>query len=89
MKPRLESPLPFWFTALVLAALIGLNLPVAPVGLRYRAAYQNAVRLGKSVEEAEPGSLAAQEVGALWRLVQDGLWPSLADHDDEVQALVS
>ena len=69
--------------------LIGLNLPVAPVGLRYRAAYQNAVRLGKSVEEAEPGSLAAQEVAALWRLVQDGLWPNLAEQGDEVQALVS
>ena len=56
-------------------ALLDMGLPVAPVGLRYRAAYQNAVREGLSVEEYDPSCLASQEVGGLWSHVSQNLWP--------------
>lgn len=56
-------------------ALEGFGLPVAPVGLRYRLAYQNAVRTGLTAQELEPDSLAAFEINALWHHVQRELWP--------------
>jgi len=56
-------------------ALEGFGLPVAPVGLRYRLAYQTAVRAGLTAQELEPDSLAAFEINALWHHVQRGLWP--------------
>jgi chromosome partitioning protein len=56
-------------------ALEGFGLPVAPVGLRYRLAYQNAVRMGLTAQELEPDSLAAFEVNALWHHVKRELWP--------------
>jgi chromosome partitioning protein len=56
-----------------------LGLPVADVGLRYRTAYQNAVRQGLSAQEAEPGSNAAVEINALWRQVSRELWPPVID----------
>jgi chromosome partitioning protein len=52
-----------------------LGLPVAPVGLRYRTAYQTAVRQGLAAQEAEPDSLAAFEMNSLWRHVRRELWP--------------
>jgi chromosome partitioning protein len=52
-----------------------LGLPVAPVGLRYRTAYQTAVRQGLAAQEAEPDSLAAFEINSLWRHVRRELWP--------------
>ncbi len=58
--------------------LQGLGLPVAPVGLRYRAAYQNAVKLGLTAPEFASDSLAAFEVDALWENVQRELWPQPA-----------
>ena len=55
-----------------------MGLPVAPVGLRYRAAYQNAVREGLAVQEHDPESLATVEVNALWEHVARELWPTVA-----------
>ncbi|HYF23120.1 MAG TPA: AAA family ATPase [Caulobacteraceae bacterium] len=62
-----------------LEALENLGLPVAPIGLRYRAAYQNAVRTGEAAQEATPDSLAAFEINALWRHVQRELWPPFVE----------
>ena len=55
-------------------ALEGLGLPVCPVGLRYRAAYQNAVKQGLTAQESEPDSFAAFETNLLWRHVKRELW---------------
>lgn len=62
-----------------LAALKDFGLPVAPVGLRYRVAYQSAVRFGQAAQEHQPDSLAAFEVNALWEVVRRQLWPSGRD----------
>lgn len=55
-------------------ALESFGLPVAATGLRYRAAYQSAVRNGMAAQEHEPDSLAAFEINALWRQVDRELW---------------
>jgi chromosome partitioning protein len=71
-------------------ALEGFGLPVAPVGLRYRQAYQNAVRNGLAAQELEPDSLAAFEINALWHHVRRELWPEtgpgLAKVDPDLEA---
>jgi len=59
-------------------ALLEMGLPVAPVGLRYRAAYQNSVREGRVAQEMDPSSLAALEVQALWGHVSAAIWPERA-----------
>ena len=56
-----------------------LGLPVADVGLRFRTAYQNAVRHGLAAQEAEPESNAAIEINALWRQVSRELWPQVEE----------
>ena len=56
--------------------LIGYGLPVAPVGLRNRLVYQAAFARGLGVQEADPTSRAADEIGALWSYV-DGRLPLL------------
>lgn len=56
--------------------LRGFGVPLAPVGLRYRAAYQNAVRAGRAAQEIAPDSLAAFEVNTLWHYVKRELWPA-------------
>lgn len=52
-------------------ALRFVNLPVLPVVLRSRTAYQTAFALGRSVLETDPGGAAALEVrelfGQVWR----------------------
>ncbi len=55
--------------------LQGLGLPLAPIGLRARAAYQQGVAVGLTAQEIDPTCLAAREVTALWRWVAAGLWP--------------
>lgn len=55
--------------------LHGYGLPIAPVGLRYRSAYQNAVRTGKAAQEADPDGAAAYEIDTLWHYVSRELWP--------------
>lgn len=42
------------------------GLKVAPPRLAERAAFRHAVREGKSVQELEPDSKAAEEVAILW-----------------------
>ena len=59
--------------------LESFGLPIAPVGLRYRLAYQNAVRSGLTAQEMEPDSQAAFEINALWHHVKRGLWPENGD----------
>lgn len=54
------------------------GVPLAPVGLRYRAAYQNAVKAGRAAQELAPDSLAAFEINALWHAVGRELWPPVA-----------
>lgn len=56
--------------------LRGYGVPLAPVGLRYRAAYQNAVRAGRAAQEIAPDSLAAFEINTLWHYVKRELWPA-------------
>lgn len=46
-----------------------LRLPVVPTVLRSRAAYQSSLDTGRSVEEIEGQTEAAQEVAALWEFV--------------------
>jgi len=56
--------------------LVGYGLPVAPIGLRSRLIYQAAFAHGLGVQEVDPLSLAAEEIGALWSYV-DARLPSL------------
>ncbi len=58
--------------------LHGMGLPLARVGLRYRAAYQASVKFGLTAQEAVPDSPAAFEVNLLWRQVKKELWPAAA-----------
>jgi chromosome partitioning protein len=67
-------------------ALERMGLPVATVGLRYRAAYQNALRFGEAAQETEPDSMAAFEINALWRQVKRELWPPLDRSTETTQA---
>lgn len=53
-----------------------LGLPVAPVGLRARAVYQQAVAGGLTAQEAQPASAAAREVALLWEHVDASLFSS-------------
>lgn len=47
-------------------ALRFCGLPIAPVGMRARAVYQQAIARGRSVGEWDAASPAAQEMGRLW-----------------------
>lgn len=50
-------------------ALRFTGMPLAPIGLRARAAFQQSVAHGRSVCEWEPGSAAAEEISRLWDLI--------------------
>ncbi len=47
-----------------------MQLPVVPIVLRARAAYQTTLASGRSVEELAPGSPAAEEVAGLWSYIE-------------------
>jgi chromosome partitioning protein len=47
-------------------ALRFCGLPIAPVGMRARAIYQQAIARGRSVGEWDAASPAAQEIDRLW-----------------------
>uniref|UniRef100_B0T0G6 ParA family protein n=1 Tax=Caulobacter sp. (strain K31) TaxID=366602 RepID=B0T0G6_CAUSK len=47
-------------------ALRFCGLPIAPIGLRSRAVYQQSIARGRSVVEWDPGNPAAQEISRLW-----------------------
>ena len=51
------------------------GIPVAPIGLRSRIAYQRSLETGQVAQELEPESSAAVEIGSLWRWVEEVLWP--------------
>jgi chromosome partitioning protein len=53
-----------------LRALEFMRLPLAPVLMRNRAAYQTAVETGRSVEEIAD-SVAAEEFAQLWSQIED------------------
>jgi chromosome partitioning protein len=55
-------------------ALKALGLPIAPVGLRARAIYQQAVARGMTAQEALPASAAAREIALLWEHVDASLF---------------
>jgi chromosome partitioning protein len=57
-------------------ALKPLGLPISPIGLRSRAAYQHAEANGLAAQEMDPDSAASAEIGALWRHVEGLLWPA-------------
>lgn len=52
-----------------LQALGVLGLPIVPVVLRSRAAYQTALESGRSAMEAEPAGAAARELARLWGFI--------------------
>ena len=45
------------------------GMPLAPIGLRARTAFQQSVAHGRSVCEWEPGSADAEEISRLWDLI--------------------
>lgn len=53
-----------------LSALQVLGLPIVPVVLRTRAAYQTALETGRSAVEVDPAAPAAGELRALWRFME-------------------
>lgn len=48
---------------------------LAEVGLRQRAAYQNAMWKGLGAQEDRPDSQAAFEINSLWASLSERLWP--------------
>jgi chromosome partitioning protein len=56
--------------------LASYGMAVAPVGVRSRLIYQTAFTRGLSPVEAEPDSLAADELGRLWTYASSRLWPA-------------
>lgn len=50
-------------------ALRFTGMPLAAVGLRARAAFQQSIAHGRSVCEWDPGSPAAEEISRLWALL--------------------
>lgn len=50
-------------------ALRFTGMPLAPIGLRARTAFQQSVAYGRSVCEWDPGSAAAEEISRLWALI--------------------
>ena len=53
-----------------LQALRLMQLPVVPIVLRARAAYQTSLASGQSVEEQAPGDPAAEEIAGLWSHIE-------------------
>ena len=53
---------------------------MAEVGLRQRAAYQNAMWKGLGAQEDQPDSQAAFEINSLWASLAERLWPVAGRH---------
>lgn len=53
---------------------------MAEVGLRQRAAYQNAMWKGLGAQEDQPDSQAAFEINSLWASLSERLWPKAGRH---------
>ncbi len=56
------------------------GIDVAEVGLRQRAAYQNAMWKGLGAQEDQPDSQAAFEINSLWASLAERLWPVVGRH---------
>lgn len=52
------------------------GLPLAPIGLRARAAYQHGVAAGMTAQELNPDGVASAEIRALWSWLYAALWPT-------------
>ena len=65
------------------------RIPLAEVGLRQRAAYQNAMWKGLGAQEDQPDSQAAFEINSLWAAVAEQLWPVAGRHVYRQRAAVS
>lgn len=55
--------------------LADYEIDMAEVGLRQRAAYQNAMWKGLGAQEDQPDSQAAFEINSLWASLSERLWP--------------
>jgi chromosome partitioning protein len=62
-------------------AVAAFGVPVAPVPLVNRMAFSSALLTGQTAAEIEPDGKAAQEMHALWRVVEKEL-----DHDAKANA---
>jgi chromosome partitioning protein len=56
-------------------ALERFGIPVAPIGMRSRIAYQRSLETGHVAQEVEPEGPAAMEIFSLWRWIEEVLWP--------------
>lgn len=70
----------------VTRALRPYGLPVAPVRIRERAAYQHSFGAGRTAQEVEPQGPAACEIGQLWSYVEGLLWPVVRERDEPLLA---
>lgn len=52
------------------------GLPLAPIGLRARVAYQHGVAAGLTAQELDPDGVASVEIRALWSWLYAALWPA-------------
>jgi chromosome partitioning protein len=65
----------------VMQALRPYGLPVAPIRIRQRNAYQQGLGEGRTAQEIEPEGPAAEEMAALWYYVDSLLWPALGEDE--------
>ncbi len=63
-------------TAEARRALGAYQVPICPIALGSRAALSHALLDGRAVTEFDPSSRAAAELQALYRIVEQTLWPS-------------
>ena len=65
----------------VMQALRPYGLPIAPIRIRQRNAYQQGLGEGRTAQEIEPMGPAAEEMAALWYYVDSLLWPAHGEHE--------
>jgi len=71
----------------VVEALRFCGLPLAPVGLRSRSVFQQAIAHGQSVAELEPDGAAAHDVSRLWAHLKSA-W-ALGEHRQDAPELAA
>jgi len=71
------------------AYLSEFAVDLAEVGLRQRAAYQNAMWKGLGAQEDQPDSQAAFEINSLWASLAERLWPVVGRHVYRSRAAVA
>jgi chromosome partitioning protein len=70
----------------VLRALRPYGIPIAPVRIRERAAYQQGFPAGRTAQEIEPQGPAACEIKALWTHVEEMLWTAPRELEEPLLA---